>query len=218
MLDRDAALAALRERFEDWLAEHGADSPKALGWNDVASQELRFAVLAQVMEGDEPVTVADFGCGPGGLFAHLAARSAPPPLGGYVGYDIVPAFVELARAEHTDPRARFEVASEVTEDADYVLASGALSVRPGVADADWEPHLQDVLAGLWARARRGFAFNMLAREAQPPPEHIYVGDPVTWASWCSGALPDALVALRYGPPLPDFTVLVRRQGAARRTG
>ncbi len=26
----------------------------------------------------------------------------------------------------------------------------------------------------------------------------------------SGALPGALVALRYGPPLLDFTVLVRR--------
>jgi len=215
MPDLDPALVPLRERFEAWLGEHGADSPKALGWNDRALQELRFAVLALVLEGDEPVSVADFGCGQGALFAHLAARSDPPPLGAYVGNDIVPAFVEQARAEHTDPRARFEVASEVGEDVDYVLASGALNVRPGVTDEEWVPRLQALLERLWARSRRGLAFNMLARQAQPPPEHIYIADPDTWARWCSAHLPGALVALRMGPPLPDFTVLVRRQRDVR---
>ena len=39
---------------------------------------------------------------------------------------------------------------------------------------------------------------------------MYAGDPETWARWCSRTLPGALVALRYGPPLQDFTVLVRR--------
>jgi SAM-dependent methyltransferase len=211
-------LDALRAIFEQWYAEHGADSPMAVGWNDVESQQLRFAVLAQVMEGDEPVSVADFGCGPGALFEHLAARGEPPPLGAYVGYDIVPAFVELAREQHTDPRARFEVASDVGEDVDYVLASGALSVRPGVSDEDWEEHVRAQLGRLWERSRRGLAFNLLAPQSQPPPEHLYVGDAETWARWCSRSLPEALVALRMGPPLPDFTVLGRRQGAARRAG
>ena len=89
-------------------------------------QALRFDVLALVMEGAEPVTVADFGCGTGALFDRLAARTEPPPLGGYTGYDLVPAMVETARERHTDPRARFEVGSAVTEDHDYVLASRRL--------------------------------------------------------------------------------------------
>jgi hypothetical protein len=118
--------------------------------------------------------------------------------------------VEAARAQHPDPRARFEVATEVREEADYVLASGALTVRPGIADADWEPHVQGVLRGLWERARRGLGFNLLAGGGDPPDDTMYAGDPETWARWCSSALPGALVALRYGPPLEDFTVLVRR--------
>lgn len=210
MADLAAAMATMRERYERALAEHGAASSQAVGWHDGAWQALRFEVLAQVMEGEEPVSVADFGCGTGALFAHLAARAGPPPLAAYVGYDIVPAFVEAARAEHPDPRARFEVGSEVAEDVDYVLASGALTLRPGISDEEWEEHVRGQLARLWARSRRGLAFNLLTRTAEPREEGFYAGVPEAWARWCSAELDGALVALRWGPPLPDFAVLVRR--------
>jgi SAM-dependent methyltransferase len=203
-MDLDAAYAGIRERYEGWLAEHGAESSRAVGWVDPAMQALRFDLLALVMEGEEPVTVADFGCGTGALFAHLAARADPPPLGGYVGYDLVAAMVDAARELHTDPRARFEVGTAMEEEADYVFASGAFSVRAGVGDADWAAYVRGVLEGLWERSRRGLAFNLFikpARQARAPE---------AWAHWCSSALPDALVALRHGPPLEDFTVLVRR--------
>ncbi len=70
--------------------------------------------------------------------------------------------------------------------------------------------MQGVLRGLWERQRRGLGFNLLTRSEEPPDPIMYAGDPATWARWCSSALPGALVALRYGPPLLDFTVLVRR--------
>src|SRR5690348_4357827 len=133
-MDVEATLAAVRRRYEEWLAEHGPESSRAVGYADTALQSVRFEALALVMEGEDPVSVADFGCGTGALFTHLTARAVPPPLGAYTGYDLVPGMVEAARAAVDDPRARFVVASEVTDDADYVLASGALSVRPGVGD------------------------------------------------------------------------------------
>ena len=208
----EAGLAAVRQRYADWLAEHGAATSQGVGWNDPALQVLRFDLLAQVMEGDEPVAVADFGCGTGALFAHLAARAAPPPLGAYVGYDLVPAMVEAARELHGDPRASFEVGTEVREQVDYVLASGAFALRADIGNAEWEAHVQSVLRGLWERSRRGLGFNLMTRGAEVAERAVYTGDPGMWASWCSNALPGALVALRYGPPLPDFTVLVRRGG------
>ena len=210
MPDLGAAMDTMRERYERSLAEHGPGSSQAVGWHDATWQQLRFGILAQVLEGEAPVTVADFGCGTGALFAHLAARAAPPPLGGYVGYDIVPAFVDAARAAHRDPRARFEVGSEVAEDVDYVLASGALTLRPGITDEEWEEHIRGELARLWSRSRRGLAFNLLTRTENPREEGFYAGDPETWARWCSRHLDGALVALKWGPPLPDFAVLVRR--------
>ena len=99
-MDLEAAFGAVRERYEGWLAEHGAESVRAVGWNDPALQALRFDLLAHVLEGDEAVTVADFGCGTGALFARLAARAEPPPLAGYIGYDILPAMVDAARGLH----------------------------------------------------------------------------------------------------------------------
>jgi SAM-dependent methyltransferase len=210
--DLDAAFAAMRELYEGWLAEHDPASSQAVGWLDPEMQRLRFEVLALVMEGESPVSVADLGCGTGALFAHLAARETPPPLGAYTGYDVVPAMVAAARELHPDPRARFELGTDVAEAVDYVLASGAFTLRPGVEDADWEAHVHTAVAGLWERARRGLAFNLLGRDAEAPDPTVYASDPVAWARWCSGALPGARVALRYGPPLRDFTVLVRRAG------
>jgi SAM-dependent methyltransferase len=215
-MDVETAMAATRRRYEHWLEEHGADSSQAVAWNDPMLQSLRFDLLAQVMEGDEPVTVADFGCGTGALAAHLAARAEPPALAAYTGYDLVPAMIEAARERHTDPRMRFEVGTEVREEADYVLVSGTFTLRAEVADADWEAHVRDLLEGLWARSRRGLGFNLLARGVKPAEPTVYTGEPETWAAWCSRALPGARVALRYGPPLPDFTVLVRRASAGPR--
>jgi SAM-dependent methyltransferase len=209
-MELDAAFAATRERYEGWLAQHGAESSRAVGWVDPAMQALRFDLLAQVMEGEEPVTVADFGCGTGALFTYLAGRAEPPPLGGYIGYDLVPAMVEAARGVHTDPRARFEVGTAVDEEVDYVMASGAFSMRWTLDDADWEAHVQGVLQGLWGHSRRGLGFNLLTRGTEKSRPVMYVADPEPWARWCSRELPGALVALRYGPPLQDFTVLVRR--------
>ena len=209
-MELDDAFAAVRERYEGWLAQHPADSSRAVGWVDPALQLLRFDLLAQVMEGDEPVTVADFGCGTGALFTHLAERADPPPLGGYIGYDLVPAMVDAARGLHSDPRARFEVGTEVTEEVDYVIASGAFSIRGEIEDADWEAHVHRVLHGLWEHSRRGLGFNLFTRGTEDFKPAMYAGDPETWARWCSRSLPGALVALRYGPPLQDFTVLVRR--------
>jgi hypothetical protein len=98
----------------------------------------------------------------------------------------------------------------VREEVDYVLASGAFALRAEITDEDWEAHVQGVLRGLWERSRRGLGFNLVIRGTSVVEPAIYAGDPEMWARWCSSALPGALVALRYGPPLPDFTVLVRR--------
>jgi SAM-dependent methyltransferase len=210
MSDVDPTLAAITDTYTDWLATYGADSSRGVGWHDPQMQALRFDVLALVMEGAEAVTVADFGCGTGALFTRLDERADPPPLGGYIGYDLVPAMVEAARGLHTDPRARFEVGTAVDEEVDYVMASGAFSMRGGLEDAEWETHVQAVLQGLWERSRRGLGFNLFARGTEDFKPVMYAGDPETWARWCSRSLPGALVALRYGPPLQDFTVLVRR--------
>jgi SAM-dependent methyltransferase len=212
-VDAEAVLASVRERYEQWLVQHGAQSHRAVGWTDPALQAVRYTVLASVMTGTEPVAVADFGCGTGALFTHLAGRAEPPPLGAYVGYDLVPGMIDAARAAITDPRARFVVASEVAEDADYVFACGALSMRPGVGDEEWAEHVRERLRRLWDRARRGMAFNLLTAAADPD---MFTAVPAEWERWCMRELPDASVALFHGPPLPDFSVLVRRTAAAPR--
>src|SRR5437763_1361237 len=92
---------------------------------------------------------------------------------------------ERRRARDEPARcARFVVGAEVTDDADYVLASGALTIRPEVGDDEWAEHVRQALRELWDRARRGMAFNLLPRTARPVDPDVYTADPQEWAQWC----------------------------------
>ncbi|WP_431971363.1 class I SAM-dependent DNA methyltransferase [Nocardia sp. bgisy134] len=73
----------------------------------LATQPFDRAVLgafAELLRADESGPVADLGCGPGRIAAHLVSLDVPT-----FGMDLSPRMIELARAEY--PGLRFEVGS-----------------------------------------------------------------------------------------------------------
>src|SRR6185503_2172215 len=93
---------------------------------DRETQERRMEVLCEigVSKGSK---VLDFGCGTGQLLSFLQRSIGFE--GEYVGYDISPEAIELARSAH--PSGRFEVRNILEEPAeetfDYVLVSGVFN-------------------------------------------------------------------------------------------
>jgi SAM-dependent methyltransferase len=97
-----AVLAAVRESYDTVAATYAAQvkSPADL---DPLSRAM-LAAFAEAVRGADRGPVADVGCGPGKVTAHLAALDVP-----VFGVDISPKMVELARRAY--PLLRFTVGS-----------------------------------------------------------------------------------------------------------
>lgn len=191
------------------LAEHGA-TPQGVDWNGEASQELRFAQLAQIVEPGRSYSVNDLGCGYGALFDFL--RRQPEALD-YCGIDVSAEMVNAAQARYLDqPNVRFITASTPDRSADYGMACGIFNVRQERSDDEWRAYIEDVLCTLDNTSRRGFAFNCLTSysDADKMRSDLYYADPLWLFDYCKRSFSSQVVLLHdYG--LFEFTILVRKQ-------
>src|SRR6185503_914754 len=73
-----------RDYYEGKLRAHGP-TPAGVDWNSQESQELRFALLANLWRDEADASILDYGCGYGALADYLRARGHR---GAYTGYDV----------------------------------------------------------------------------------------------------------------------------------
>jgi SAM-dependent methyltransferase len=142
----------MRAHYQRLLAEHG-DGHAAVQYSSKASQEARYAVLCRIAElgGSH---VLDWGCGTGHLASWLADQGIDCR---YTGVDIVPDFLELARAKH--PQHRFGTMEDFDgERFDWAIVSGVFNNKMDDNPAFFRHHVRE----LWARCDRGLAFNLMS--------------------------------------------------------
>jgi SAM-dependent methyltransferase len=203
-------LDGIRDLYESNLAEHGMSS-KSVGWRDEASQLLRFERLARVIDRDAPdgFTVNDWGCGYGAMFAYLDAALGRR-LSGYIGYDISTEMIAAARNQCDAARARFVLGPEVTEDADYTFVSGTFNVKLEATDADWDAYIKRHLETMFAKSRRGLAFNLLTSYVDWKQDNLFYADPRDYFDFCKTRL-SRYVTLIHDSALFEWTILVTRE-------
>jgi SAM-dependent methyltransferase len=97
-----AYLAAIRESYDE-VADDYVELVKDLSILDSLSKAMLAAFAEQVKLGDRG-PIADLGCGPGVVTAHVAAMGVP-----IFGIDLSPRMIELARQAH--PHLRFSQGS-----------------------------------------------------------------------------------------------------------
>lgn len=190
--------------------------PQTLLWPSTSGQKVRFGLLADLMAHERwraPVTVNDFGCAYGGLFSFLARRWRGPRIAGYVGYDICDDLLTEARRRIPDPRARFLLAADVTEEADYSFASGTFGLRMDTPSDTWRDWTFTALETMAAHSRKGFAFNMIDASAPyADSSGMYLADVETYLDFCTEAF-DAEVTYTDRAVECEWTMYVRfRQG------
>ncbi|MFJ8083257.1 class I SAM-dependent methyltransferase [Streptomyces sp. NPDC096205] len=178
-------VAAVRESYDTVAAAYAAlvKSPAEL---DPLSRGM-LAAFAESVRADGRGPVADVGCGPGKVTAHLAALGLT-----VFGVDVSPRMIELARAAH--PGLRFEVGSMTALD----LADSSLGGLLAYYSTHHTP--PEVLPRVFAEFRRTLTPGgrlMLAGHAgdgeRRRPTHAYGGLPVSYESHLLP--PDRLAAL-----------------------
>ena len=200
-----SALDAVGRYYSEKLARYGA-SPRGADWNGTESQELRFAQLLRVCEGQARFSLNDIGCGYGALVDYLTRSGKECD---YLGVDISEPMIAQARQLH--PRARFLAGQRADRTADYSVASGIFNVRLSASDDDWLGHLHATLGEMAAASRRGFAFNCLTKysDAGRMQDYLYYADPGKLFDHCKRQFARD-VALLHDYGLYEFTILVRK--------
>ena len=188
--DFNRDIEALSKHYGELVKRHG-DAPESAQYADRETQERRMAVLCEIGVGKDS-KVLDFGCGTGQLLSFLQRSLGYE--GEYVGYDISPEAIDLARAAH--PAGRFEVRNILEQPAeetfDYVLVSGVFNNLI----SDNRSFFESISRRLMAQAKVGYAFNMLSRFVDYFDDGLFYEDPLRAFRFCKEQL-SPLVTLRH---------------------
>lgn len=184
------ALNELAQHYDALATQYGY-SPHATQQSSLETQEKRLSILLDVLPSFKHQKVLDFGCGTGHLLSMLQQRGF---VGEYVGYDIAPNMLSVARSYH--PQGRFELKNillePIEEMFDVVFISGVFNNAMG-HNEQWA---QQVLTRLFAHTREALAFNMLSRYVDFFAEGLYYADPMHVFQFCKENL-SARVTLRH---------------------
>ena len=206
-------LAPIAALYTYRLKEFGATA-RGVFWRNDDGQRLRFEVLLGVIDvADDKggISIADLGCGYGALFDFIAGR---PFMQGsrYYGYDICEDMVREAGRRIKDPRARFDQSLMAMQPADYSFVSGTYNMKLDDSDREWAAYVEANLRDLWAKTRKGLAFNMLCAATKGRKEHdLYYADWRVFRDFCAKELSPNVTVLR-DYPLAEWTIYVHRQG------
>ena len=203
-------LVPVLHAYQRRLQRYGTTA-RGVFWKNTEWQHRRYVILERVFDDLAQAggqTVLDFGCGYGSLFDYLADH---PVLrhGRYIGADMCQDMIDAARARIDDPRASFVRAIAATEEVGYTLVSGTYNMHLGADAAEWDSYIKASLKQLWRHSRHGLAFNMLSRNADEQYDGLYYTDPDDYLAFTREYF-STHAELIIEPPLPDFTIIVRR--------
>lgn len=131
-------------------------------WNNSMTQKKRFDILLEigVNKGD---TILDFGCGLGGLYEYIIEKELKI---NYIGVDINENYIK-DNMEYFDTNisnlfyensVKFYTIndiSDVREDFDWFMASGAFTINMDIED------IKDIIKTAYFKSNKGVAFNLL---------------------------------------------------------
>ena len=106
--------------YQEAYRTYGDRDVRSVRWSNPADQITRFRALLSVADLTGQ-SVLDVGCGMGELYKFFLQEQIPVD---YAGIDIVPEFIASAQKRFPDTRFMVEDIFEISEQFDYVLASG----------------------------------------------------------------------------------------------
>lgn len=184
------------------IADHGADSSFALGWQNKHDQQVRFEVLANI--GDvNGKTVMDAGCGHADLYPFLKDRY--PQMVHYYGIEQITQLADKAILQYGHlPDATFITRNFLHAHlpaSDYVLASGSLNYGSSI-----NGFIYTAIEKLYSHCTTALGFNLL--RYMPVDGTLVAYDPDDIVGFCKTLSPNVILEIEYDEA--DFTVFIYR--------
>ena len=153
------------EHYENCLALYG-DTPRGVDWTKEAEVDVRYQVMLEVIRRNDAgaIGLLDFGCGTSHLYEYILRNNVNGIE--YSGLDLSEKFIEVSKNKF--PNINYYQADIIKNpDAvpafDYIVMNGVLTEKRELSfDEMWE-YAQTLLARVFEKARRGVAFNVMAK-------------------------------------------------------
>ncbi len=186
--------------YESSFLLYGNDA-RSVHWSNEGVQNIRFEVLANIAD-LENRRVLDVGCGLGDLYKFFLKKEINVD---YVGIDVVPIFIDRARTRFPEGNFILANAENMTDEYDYILASGSFSFTVEHA----QEYYFEMIKNLFTYAHFGFAFNMLNKEAHQSDDTYITYDINEVITFCKTLTPYVTIIDNYLPW--DFTVYMYKR-------
>ena len=208
-LDRPAFLRDISKIFGHRVNKYG-DTPAGVLWKNSEGQQLRFEILAGILDKTSPtqaISINDYGCGYGALLNFLNDLPSMPVME-YTGYDVSREMIKAARNHDKGGKGVFRKGSKINTPADFTFVSGTFNLNLDVTKDRWEAYVKTTLRQLWTVTNQGLAFNMLDRDHPDKDNGLYYADPIKFLDFCSELSGDVTLITDY--PLHEWTILIHR--------
>ncbi|MEU0198415.1 MULTISPECIES: class I SAM-dependent methyltransferase [unclassified Streptomyces] len=198
-------LAAIRESYDAVAADYARRVKEPAELDPVSRAML--GAFADLVRSRGPV--ADLGCGPGKVTAHLAALGLP-----VFGVDVSPRMIELARAAY--PELRFSVGSMTALDIGGGELGGILAYyATHHTPPQWLPTVFSEFHRTLAPGGVLMLAGHVGEEEHVRPTHAYGGHPVSYESYLLP--PDRIADLLHRAGLVVTTRMVQEpEGGTKR--
>jgi len=138
---------------EDYLL----NAPQIAGWSSTQEQELLFS--AMLLFYSPEMSILDAGCGRADLFGYLS-RTFQTNIP-YKGIDFNPNLLEVSRLKYPAVSVSQSDILDMTENADWVVASGLFNIASNPPGIDMAEYTQRCIDKMYESANIGVAFNLL---------------------------------------------------------
>jgi hypothetical protein len=208
-MDEPAIIAAQREAYRAEYIKHG-DTPLGTHQGDRTSLDARFDALLRnvVPHLGAGATMHEVGSGLCDLYGFLQTRGLDRRMT-YSGTEIVQEMLDHAAQKYPGLalRNRNFLEAEAGERYDFVVLSGVLNLRAGVADEAWKAMCLALLRKMYAHADRGIAFNFLTTYRTRTDPLLFYFDPREMFDFATTQL-SRFVMLDAAYPLYECTMTV----------
>jgi SAM-dependent methyltransferase len=208
------SLKSIENNLKAYYAEKvdAPDPSKQMGWKSKWAQEIRFAQLLKVVEGEDAFSINDLGCGNGNLLHFLAAHW-PNESFSYRGYDILPEMIAEAHKLNPNNKNDFALIASAkdVEVKDYTVASGIFNLKYNANDTEWLDFIHETIHAMWQKSNKGIAFNCLTSysDVEYMKPELYYTNPLHLFDFCIKNF-SRHVALLHDYREYDFTMIIRK--------
>ena len=159
----------IANHYKEKFNQFGA-TPQGLDWDNEENMNKRYQVMLDLTQGEENISLLDFGCGYGGFYNFLIKNQHHNFIN-YSGVDINENLIIKARELY--PNGEF-FQSDINRNTldcdlfdmkmwDYVVMNGVFTVKQNLSQEEMIDFMCSALEKIWSKTNKGIAFNCMSK-------------------------------------------------------